>query len=125
MIAGGGGSIINMASVASVVGLRGRDAYTAAKGGIMSLTRSVASNFAKANVRVNAIAPGAVATERVLAIMGPEITSSFAVEEGVPQLATPDDIANACVFLASDESRFLTGQILSVDGGLSTLRPLG
>jgi NAD(P)-dependent dehydrogenase (short-subunit alcohol dehydrogenase family) len=125
MVAGGGGSIINMASIAGVVGLRGRDAYSAAKGGIMSLTRSVASNYASANVRVNAIAPGFVATERVIAIVGSEITGSFAAEKGVPQLATPDDIADACVYLASDESRFLTGQILSIDGGLSTLRPLG
>jgi NAD(P)-dependent dehydrogenase (short-subunit alcohol dehydrogenase family) len=125
MVVSGGGSIINMASIASVVGLRGRDAYAAAKGGIMALTRSVAANFATANVRVNAIAPGFVATERVLAIAGPDATQAFAEERGVPQMGKPDDIANACVYLASDESRFLTGQILSVDGGLSTLRPLG
>jgi len=125
LAASGGGSIINMASVAALIGLRGRDAYSAAKGGIMSLTRSVASNFANVNVRVNAIAPGFVATERVLAIVGDEGTDAFARERGVPQLGTPEDIASACVFLASDESRFLTGQLISLDGGLSTMRPLG
>jgi NAD(P)-dependent dehydrogenase (short-subunit alcohol dehydrogenase family) len=125
MASGGGGSIINMASIASVVGLRNRDAYSAAKGGIMSLTRSVASSFASVNVRVNAIAPGAVGTERVLALMGPEEADVYAGQPGVPQLGAPDDIAAACVFLASDESRFLTGQVISVDGGMSTIRPIG
>jgi NAD(P)-dependent dehydrogenase (short-subunit alcohol dehydrogenase family) len=119
----GGGSIINMASLVGVVGYPGRDAYSAAKGGVMALTRSVASGFVKANIRVNAIAPGAVATERVLAMV-PDVISAFSGAEGVPQLARPDDIANACVFLASDESSFLTGQALSIDGGLSTLRPI-
>ena len=119
----GGGSIINMASLVGVVGYPGRDAYSAAKGGVMALTRSVASGFVKANIRVNAIAPGAVATERVVAMI-PDVTLAFSAAEGVPQLARPDDIANACVFLASDESSFLTGQVLSIDGGLSTLRPI-
>jgi NAD(P)-dependent dehydrogenase (short-subunit alcohol dehydrogenase family) len=119
----GGGSIINMASLVGVVGYPGRDAYSAAKGGVVALTRSVASGFVKANIRVNAIAPGAVATERVVTI-APDVTSAFSAAKGVPQLARPDDIANACVFLASDESSFLTGQVLSIDGGLSTLRPI-
>ena len=123
MEASGGGSIINMASLVGVVGSPGRDAYSAAKGGVMALTRSVASGFVKANIRVNAIAPGAVATERVVAMI-PDVTSEFSAAKGVPQLAVPDDIANACVFLASDESSFLTGQVLSIDGGLSTLRPI-
>ena len=123
MEASGGGSIINMASLVGVVGYPGRDAYSAAKGGVMALTRSVASGFVKANIRVNAIAPGAVATERVVAMI-PDVTSAFSAAEGAPQLAVPDDIANACVFLASDESSFLTGQVLSIDGGLSTLRPI-
>jgi NAD(P)-dependent dehydrogenase (short-subunit alcohol dehydrogenase family) len=123
MEASGGGSIINMASLVGVVGYPGRDAYSAAKGGVIALTRSVASGFVKANIRVNAIAPGTVATERVVAMI-PDITSAFSAEKGVPQLAVPDDIANACVFLASDESSFLTGQVLSIDGGLSTLRAI-
>jgi NAD(P)-dependent dehydrogenase (short-subunit alcohol dehydrogenase family) len=123
MVRSGGGSIINMASIAGVVGYPGRDAYSAAKGGVMSLTRSVANGFLKANIRVNAIAPGAVATERVVAMI-PDITAAFSASQGVPQLAAPDDIANACVFLASDESRLLTGQVLSIDGGLSSLRPI-
>jgi NAD(P)-dependent dehydrogenase (short-subunit alcohol dehydrogenase family) len=123
MEASGGGSIINMASLVGVVGFPGRDAYSAAKGGVIALTRSVASGFVGANIRVNAIAPGAVATERVVAMI-PDVTSAFSAAEGVPQLARPDDIANACVFLASDESSFLTGQVLSIDGGLSTLRPI-
>ena len=112
-----------MASLVGVVGFPGRDAYSAAKGGVVALTRSVASGFVKANIRVNAIAPGAVATERVVAMI-PDVTLAFSAAEGVPQLARPDDIANACVFLASDESSFLTGQVLSIDGGLSTLRPI-
>ena len=123
MEASGEGSIINMASLVGVIGYPGRDAYSAAKGGVMALTRSVASGFVKANIRVNAIAPGAVATERVVAMI-PDVTLAFSAAEGVPQLARPDDIANACVFLASDESSFLTGQVLSIDGGLSTLRPI-
>jgi NAD(P)-dependent dehydrogenase (short-subunit alcohol dehydrogenase family) len=123
MIATGGGSIINMASLAGVTGTTGRDAYTATKGGVIALTRSVAKNFVKANVRVNAIAPGLVATEK--ADVTAEVEQAMGAMQGVPQLGQPTDIADACVFLASDESRFMTAAVLRVDGGVSSMLQIG
>lgn len=120
MIQNGGGSVINMGSAVALVGTAGRDAYTAAKGGVVALTRSMAKNFRSANVRVNAIAPGGVATERILAMMGEHPSPWHEATTGIPMLAQPRDIADACAFLASDEARMITGAVLSVDGGLAT-----
>jgi NAD(P)-dependent dehydrogenase (short-subunit alcohol dehydrogenase family) len=115
--ASGGGSVINMASSVGMIGTAGRDCYTAAKGGIVALTRSVAKEYAPSNVRVNALAPGAVATERVMAMMGERADEWLDPDGGVPLMSQTTDIAAAAVFLASNESRTITATIISVDGG--------
>ena len=125
MIESGGGSIINMASLAGVIGISGRDAYSATKGGVIALTRSVAKNFVGQNIRVNAIAPGLVATEGVKDVLPPGVEEAMGAIKGVPQLAAPADIADACVFLASEESRFMTAAVVRIDGGVSSMLQLG
>jgi NAD(P)-dependent dehydrogenase (short-subunit alcohol dehydrogenase family) len=118
--ASGGGSVINMASSVGMIGTAGRDCYTAAKGGIVALTRSVAKEYAPSRVRVNAIAPGAVATERVMAMMGDRAHEWLDPDGGVPLMSQTSDIAAAALFLASDESRTVTASIVTVDGGWTT-----
>jgi NAD(P)-dependent dehydrogenase (short-subunit alcohol dehydrogenase family) len=117
IIKAGGGSVINNASLAGLHGTSGRDAYTAAKGGVIALTRSMSAEFTAERVRVNAIAPGGVKTERIAALM----EKSAAAREGVKVqpfgLIDPLEIAYAAVYLASDESKFTTGSILQVSGG--------
>jgi NAD(P)-dependent dehydrogenase (short-subunit alcohol dehydrogenase family) len=118
--ASGGGSIINMSSAAAVRATMGVNAYAAAKGGVSALTRSLALGYAPKNIRVNAIAPGAVATPRVLAML----EASEAVRANVfgkqhLGLAEPEHIAALALHLASDDARTITGQVISVDGGLT------
>ena len=118
----GGGSIINTASIRSQIGTPGADGYTAAKGGIVSLTRALAVQCAKKRIRVNAIAPGAVLTERVQALIeqgndsGP---TKDLVKRHLLGLGKPDQIANVALFFASQDAEWVTGQILPVDGGAS------
>lgn len=114
----GGGSIINSASIMAEMGLPNRDAYTAAKGGIVSLTRSMAVEFAKDKIRVNVVVPGAVGTERVLGFFAREPHLKTQWDSYLLGLADPIDVANAVLFLASDESRRTTGQKLPVDSGI-------
>ena len=122
MIARGGGSIINTASIRAMIGTLGADGYTAAKGGVVTLTRALALQLAPHGIRVNAIAPGAVLTERVRAFMeagndsGPD---EAMVRRHVLGLGEPEDVARVALFFASDDSRWVTGQILPVDGGAS------
>jgi len=125
MIEAGGGSVINMGSAVALRGCPDRDAYTAAKGGVVALTRSMAKNFHGDGVRVNAIAPGGVATERILAMMGDDADRWLSPAKGIPPLAKPEDIADACVWLASDEARVVTGAIVSVDGGMVSTMDFG
>jgi NAD(P)-dependent dehydrogenase (short-subunit alcohol dehydrogenase family) len=124
---GRGGSVINTSSAAGLVGVApgGRSCYSAAKAGVTGLTRAMAASYAGHGIRVNAIAPGGTATERIVAGFtrrGVSIPSQSGV--GIPPLGQPEDIANVAVFLASDESRMITGQVLSVDGGMTTTRTM-
>ena len=120
MLLTGGGSIINTASIRSMIGTSGADGYTSAKGGIVTLTRALAVQCATKNIRVNAIAPGAVLTERIKALMasgndsGPD---SKMVERHMLGLGKPDQVASAALFFACEDSSWVTGQILPVDGG--------
>lgn len=125
MIESGGGSVINMGSAIALRGTPDRDAYTAAKGGVVALTRSMAKNFHGDGVRVNAIAPCGVATERILAMMGDDADRWLKPVKGIPPLAMPDDIAAACLWLASDEARVVTGAVVSVDGGMVSTMDFG
>jgi NAD(P)-dependent dehydrogenase (short-subunit alcohol dehydrogenase family) len=118
--AAGGGSIINMGSVSALVGFtRAQDAYTAAKGGLISLTKSLAIQFARDQVRCNIIHPGIVDTP----LQAPYLTDAIRKEfqTGIPlgRIGTPREIANVALFLASDESSFMTGAELVVDGGFT------
>lgn len=115
---GGGGSIVNTASIVGEMGIPRRDAYTAAKGGVISLTRSMAVEYARDGIRVNAIIPGAVATERVLGFYATEPHLKSQWDAYLMGIAEPIDVAYAALFLASDESRKITGQKLPVDSGI-------
>jgi NAD(P)-dependent dehydrogenase (short-subunit alcohol dehydrogenase family) len=119
MIESGGGSVINMTSNLALMGIAGRDCYTAAKGGVAALTRSLAVEFAPQRVRVNAIAPSATMTERVQRLMAGNPAIDRLARSHLLGLIQPDDIANAAVYLASEESRMMTGQILPVDSGVT------
>ena len=118
MVETGGGSIINVSSVA---GLRahGRTAYAAAKGGVIGLTISLAGQLAKDRIRVNAIAPGLVYTPMVAEGMTPELRERRRLAALIQDEGTGWDVGWAAVYLASNESRWVTGQVLVVDGGLS------
>lgn len=119
IIASGGGAVINMTSIFALIGTHRKDAYTAAKGAVSALTRSMAVEYATERVRVNAIAPGATATERVLKMMGEDGVTNLSAQNQLFGMVTPEDVAKAALFLACDDSRSTTGHILSVDGGLT------
>lgn len=111
------GSIINMASMVGVKGAAGQVAYSATKGAVVALTKSCAKELIQYGIRVNAIAPGMVGTERFKKVLSEKFESKVK-DLPLGRLAEPQDIANACVYLASDASSYVTGQILGVDGGM-------
>ncbi len=121
MIQGGGGSIINTASVHGVLAARRFLPYEAAKAGLINLTRQLAVDYGHQGVRVNAICPGFIEIERTAEWMtkNPQVYAWNRELYPVGRHGVPDDIANAAVFLASDESSFITGHALMVDGGLT------
>jgi NAD(P)-dependent dehydrogenase (short-subunit alcohol dehydrogenase family) len=119
IIKAGGGSVINMSSNLALMGITGRDCYTAAKGGIAALTRSLAVEFAPHRVRVNALAPSATMTERVKTLMAGNPAVERLAKSHLLGLIEPEDIAHAALYLASDESRVVTGHILPVDSGVT------
>ena len=118
MASRGGGSVINMTSLRAVIGTRGADAYTASKGGVLSLTRALALQWADAGIRVNAIAPGVVLTDRVRGLISED--DPIATKSLVGP-AEPDDVASLAVYLASDEARKVTGAVMRLDGGASAV----
>jgi len=109
------GSIINIASIVGVSGNKGQLAYSASKGAVISLTKTAAKELAEFNIRVNAVAPGMIDTDMFNSI-GEELVSEYIRSIGMNKLGTPDDVANVCMFLASDLSSYITGQVLGVDG---------
>jgi NAD(P)-dependent dehydrogenase (short-subunit alcohol dehydrogenase family) len=117
LIRAGGGAVINMTSIVALVGVKGRDAYTAAKGGVLALTRSMAIEYAKDKVRVNAIAPGAIQTERVKNQLAQDARVEALIKRHPLGLGEPDDVARLALFLASDEARIITGAIYPIDSG--------
>ena len=119
IIKAGGGSVINMASNVALMGFPGRDAYTAAKGGVASITRSLAVSYAPQKVRVNAIAPSVTLSPRVIALMAANEAVKRIGESHLLGLGEPMDVAYAAIYLASDESRITTGSILRVDSGVT------
>ena len=119
IIRSGGGSVINMSSNVALMGIAGRDCYTAAKGGVAAMTRSMAVEFAPQRVRVNAIAPSATMTDRVRKLMAGNAAIDKLANAHLLGLIEPTDIANMALFLASDEIRMVTGQIYPVDSGVT------
>jgi NAD(P)-dependent dehydrogenase (short-subunit alcohol dehydrogenase family) len=118
MLTQGGGAIVNTASIAGLVGGFG-GAYSAAKHGVVGLTRVAALEYATRGIRVNAVCPGGIRTpmlERVFA-RRPETEQQFVAGEPIGRLGTPEEIAAAVVWLSSDAASFLTGVALPVDGG--------
>ena len=114
----GGGSIVNIASVTAVLGSPGQSAYSATKGAIISFTKSAAKELAPLGIRVNAVAPGIVKTERFAELYeqsGEKIDARIQ-RIALGRLGTPEDIAHACAFLGSDRATYISGQILGVDG---------
>ncbi len=118
MARNGGGSIVNIASVTAVLGSPGQSTYSATKGAIISFTKSAAKELAPLGIRVNAVAPGIVKTERFSELYeesGEKIDTRIQ-KIALGRLGTPEDVANACAFLASDRASYISGQILGVDG---------
>ncbi len=119
IVASGGGSVINMASNLSVMAIPGRACYTAAKGGVAALTRAMAVDHASQKVRVNAIAPSATATERVLKMIDINPALAKLADANLVGMVQPIHIAEMAVYLASDESAVTTGQVIPVDSGVT------
>lgn len=116
----GGGAIVNTCSNYALVASGRAAAYHSAKGGVLSLTRTAAVEYARENIRVNAVLPGIVATPRS-ASLPPDWTKTLIDQTPLRRIAQPDEIAPAYVFLASDEAAFVTGASLVVDGGYTCL----
>lgn len=113
------GSIINMSSVVGVKGNAGQTNYAASKAGILGFTKSVALELGSRNIRCNAIAPGFIETE-MTAKLDPKTVDDWRNAIPLKRGGSPEDVANACIFLASDLSSYVTGQTLNVDGGMLT-----
>jgi len=121
IIKAGGGSVINMSSNVALMALPGRDCYTAAKGGVASMTRSMAVEYAPNKIRVNAIAPSVTLSDRVKKLLDASPEIGKISETHLLGLGLPIHIANMALYLGSDESEITTGQILSVDSGVTVV----
>ena len=111
------GRIINIASVVGLIGNAGQVNYSASKAGIIGMTKTMAKEYAARGVTVNAIAPGYIETE-MTAILTDEARQAFLKAVPLNRPGSPDDVASATIFLASDDASYMTGQVLSVDGGM-------
>ena len=113
------GSIINMSSVVGVKGNAGQSNYAASKAGIIGFSKSIALELGSRNIRCNVIAPGFIETE-MTAKLSEEVVAGWRAGIPLKRGGSPNDVANACVFLASDLSSYITGQVINVDGGMLT-----
>mgnify|MGYP000961376528 CR=1 FL=1 len=111
------GSIINIASIVGAKGAAGQLSYAASKGAVISATKSAAKELASKNIRVNAIAPGMISTDRFTSVMN-EHFSDRSANIRMGRLGSPIDVAKACLFFASEQSEYVTGQVLGIDGCL-------
>ena len=126
----GGGSIVNMASIASSIGIPDRFAYSMSKGAVLMMTRSVACDYLKDSIRCNCISPARVHTpfvDRFLEKNYPgreaEMMKNLSATQPIGRMGQPDEIASLAVYLASDESSFVTGSDYEIDGGFLNLKP--
>jgi 2-keto-3-deoxy-L-fuconate dehydrogenase len=121
LIANGGGAIVNMGSIAGLVGLRNRAAYCASKGAVIALTRALAIDHVGDNVRVNCVCPGTVDSpwvRRLVADVG-ESLDALRARQPMGRLGTPEEVAESVAYLASPDAGFVTGSALVIDGGLT------
>ena len=118
MLAAGGGSIVNMASVAGQRGRLGLTAYGASKASVIQLTRSLATQYGRANIRTNCISPGVILTEQ-LRDNAPDLEAATLQQLPFPRVGRPEDVAALVAFLASDEAGFINGEVIRCDGGAS------
>ena len=130
MKAQGGGSIINLASIVSTIGIPDRFAYTMTKGAVMTMTFSVATDYLNDNIRCNCVAPARVHTPFVDAYLKqhypgrePEMFDKLSKTQPIGRMGRPEEIATLVLYLASDEAGFITGALLPIDGGFLTLHP--
>ncbi len=112
------GTIVNVSSIVGVVGNAGQTAYCAAKAGLIGLTKSMAKELAPRNIRVNAVAPGFIATDMTDALHDDQ-KANFAAQIPLGRVGTPEEVAHAIAFLASPRSSYTTGEVLCLDGGLA------
>ncbi len=119
MVRSGGGSVVNLSSMVALMALPERDCYTAVKGGVAAMTRSMAVEYAPDNIRVNAIAPGLVLTPRAEALLQEREELRRLAGQHLLGPCRPLDIADMAVYLGSDEARVVTGQVISVDSGVT------
>jgi len=118
MLKQGRGKIVNITSIAGLVGFESIGPYCASKGGIIALTREMALEYARNKINVNCIAPGVIKTAMTKDMLSDQATKAgFEAQTPYPRLGEPEDIAMAALYLASDESDFVTGEVLVVDGG--------
>jgi len=111
------GSIINISSIIGVNGNKGQVVYSASKGAVISLTKAAAKELADKNIRVNAVAPGLIETDLIKSV-GPDQLKHTLDNIGMKRIGTVEDVAKACIFLASDLSEYITGQVIGVDGSM-------
>lgn len=119
MLRGGGGTIVNMSSVAGLVGFPTASAYVASKHGVLGLTKTAALEYATQNIRVNAVCPGVIHTAMIDRITGnkPEVEQAFVSTEPMARMGTPEEIGEVAAWLCSDRASFMTGACLPIDGG--------
>ncbi|GIG70572.1 SDR family NAD(P)-dependent oxidoreductase [Phytomonospora endophytica] len=126
MLAAGGGNIVNVGSVAGLVGVGNRAAYCASKGGVIALTRSIAADYAAKGIRANAICPGTVASEWIGKILAdapdPEATRrAMEARQLDGRMGSPEEVAAGIAFLVSDDGRFVNGTAFVMDGGMTAV----
>ncbi|HAD33092.1 MAG TPA: short chain dehydrogenase [Chitinophagaceae bacterium] len=118
----GGGVIVNNASIAGLVGFGGVPAYVASKHAVVGLTKNVALDYAKQNIRVNAVCPGVIHTQMIDRFTGgnPQVIEQLVAAKPMGRLGQPEEIAETVVFLCSNAASFITGQAIAIDGGWTT-----